>query len=117
MAARSLKRKREEIDLTTVPNIQASREMTSAELNIFPKIRRRIKNRESARASRQSKRDGVEDSEKKIQDIAKENADLMSDIAHLRTMNLLLIKENVFMKQMIVSNPYLCRLFLETIQG
>ena len=137
MEARNLKRRR--IDLTTIAyivdyidefsalcstdfdytiaTIQTSRKMTKAELNMVSKIRRRIKNRESARVSRQGKRDGVDELESKVQQHQRKNNELQISLAETQAINASLKNELGFMTKTIMSNPHLYKLYTKVSES
>lgn len=84
-----------------VDQIVAHRPLTVEEKNLVKRQRRLIKNRESAQASRQRKKDYVGDLESKVESLVVGNARLKEDYASLLTENASLKNEVEFLSQLV----------------
>jgi len=76
--------------------VRANRDLSTAEKQNVKRQRRLIKNRESAQASRQRKKNYVEELEKKLADLQQDNNKLNQTISNLST-------ENLFLKNQVES--------------
>jgi len=84
-----------------VRQISAMRTLTTSERNGIKRQRRLIKNRESAQASRQRKKDYVGDLEKKVDDLISGNAKLKEQYSSLTAENRHLKNEVEFLSQLV----------------
>jgi regulator of replication initiation timing len=81
-----------------IAQVRSLRDLTPAEKRDIKNNRRLIKNRESAHASRQRKKDYVKELEKKLADMAQENEKLTKTITAIQNENTLLRSENEYYK-------------------
>jgi len=86
---------------SNVARLSALRPLTAAEKNLIKRQRRLIKNRESAQASRQRKKDYVGELELKVDSLVGGNARLKEDFASLLTENSSLKNEVEFLSQLV----------------
>jgi len=84
-----------------VAKITSSRPLTPSEKSAVKRQRRLIKNRESAQASRQRKKDYVGDLEKRVDDLVNGNALLKEQYSSLTTENRYLKNEVEFLTQLV----------------
>jgi len=81
-----------------IAQVRSVRDLTPAEKRDIKNQRRLIKNRESAHASRQRKKDYVQELEKKLADLAQDNERLMRTVTSVQNENNLLRSENEYYK-------------------
>eukprot|EP01127_Copromyxa_protea_P013978 TRINITY_DN3820_c0_g2_i1.p1 TRINITY_DN3820_c0_g2~~TRINITY_DN3820_c0_g2_i1.p1 ORF type:complete len:398 (-),score=94.82 TRINITY_DN3820_c0_g2_i1:393-1586(-) len=81
-----------------ISQVRSVRDLTAAEKRDIKNQRRLIKNRESAHASRQRKKDYVQELEKKLADMAQENDRIMKALTAVQNENVILRSENEFYK-------------------
>jgi len=86
---------------SNVSRLSALRPLTTSEKNLIKRQRRLIKNIESAQASRQRKKDYVDDLESKVESLVLNNARLKEDFASLLTENSSLKNEVEFLSQLV----------------
>jgi len=84
-----------------VRQLSALRPLSSSERNMIKRQRRLIKNRESAQASRQRKKDYVGDLEKKVGDLFSSNAKLKEEYSSLTAENRQLKNEVEFLSDLV----------------
>jgi len=84
-----------------VRQISAIRPLSGSERNLIKRQRRLIKNRESAQASRQRKKDYVGDLEKKVGDLISNNAKLKEEFSSLTAENRQLKNEVEFLADLV----------------
>jgi len=84
-----------------VRRVSVTRALTASEKSAVKKQRRLIKNRESAQASRQRKKDYVGDLEKKVDDLVSGNAKLKEHFSSLTAENRQLKNEVEFLAQLV----------------
>lgn len=84
-----------------ISRLSALRPLTASEKNTIKRQRRLIKNRESAQASRQRKKDYVDDLESKVESLVSSNARLKEDFASLTSENAQLNNEVEFLNQLV----------------
>jgi len=89
------------------------RGLTNEETNIVKDIRRRIKNRESARKCRQNRKNKMESLEEKIKDLNEETHQLQEDIVSYRKENQCLTDEINYLQNVINNNPVFGTIFQE----
>jgi hypothetical protein len=99
-----------------VRQLMAQRELTPAEIKELKRQRRLIKNRESAQASRQRKKNYVGTLEAQVASLANENANLKERITSLATENARLKEEVSFLNDLIKKTPGLSTLFNSGLQ-
>jgi len=90
-----------------------SRSLTSEESNLIKDIRRRIKNRESARKCRQNRRNKLETLEDKIKGLSEETQKLQQSIASLKMEGQCVQEDVSYLKGIINCNPMLSSVFEE----
>jgi len=88
-----------------VKNIGKFRKMSGEETSAAKEIRRRIKNRESARKCRQNRKDKLESLEMKIKKLTEKTNKQLQDISGLKMQNDCVKNEVAFIKNMIETNP------------
>lgn len=81
-----------------IAQVRSVRELTAAEKRDVKRQRRLIKNRESAQASRQRKKNYVEELEKRLTDLSNENTLLRQNSVITQNENALLRAENEYIK-------------------
>jgi hypothetical protein len=96
-----------------VDRLESVRKLTSAELNEVKKIRRRIHNRESARKSRQEKREWTDDLDEKIKALTDQLHQTKLEVASLAAENQSLRNEIAFSYHLIANNPVLSQLYAD----
>jgi len=96
-----------------VDRLESLRKLTSAELNEIKKIRRRIHNRESARKSRQEKREWTDDLDEKIKALTDQLHQTKLEVASLAAENQSLRNEIAFSYHLIANNPVLSQLYAD----
>jgi len=84
-----------------VRQLSALKPLSSSERNMIKRQRRLIKNRESAQASRQRKKDYVGDLEKKVGDLISSNAKLKEEYSSLTAENRQLKNEVEFLSDLV----------------
>jgi len=87
--------------------------LTNEETNIVKDIRRRIKNRESARKCRQNRKNKTESLEEKIKDLNEETQQLQEDIISYKKENYCLAEEVKYLQNVINNNPVFATIFQE----
>lgn len=96
-----------------VSRLEASRKVSAAEHSELKKMKRRIHNRESARRSRQDKRDHAGHLEEQVRHLADQLAEMRLEVATLQAANSQLKNEIEFSSQLIRSSPVLSQLFAD----
>lgn len=94
-----------------VLHVQASRDLTNEEKSEMKTIRRRIRNRESARESRSNKKDYVERLQSRVDTLKTHNKQLSLQIHGMQSENQALKDEVVYLQDMIKRTPALENLF------
>jgi len=87
--------------------------LTKEETNIIKDIRRRIKNRESARKCRQNRKNKLETLEEKIKNLSEETHALQEDISSYKKENQCLAEEVKYLQNIINNNPIFSTIFQE----
>jgi len=96
-----------------VAALEQVRKLSSAELSELKKMKRRIHNRESARRSRQDKRDHTGLLEDQVRQLADQLNEMRLEVASLHAANSQLQSEIAFSTQLIRSSPVLSQLFAD----
>jgi hypothetical protein len=99
-----------------VRQLMAQRQLSPEEMKELKRQRRLIKNRESAQASRQRKKNYVETLEAQVTNLATENANLKERITSLSTENARLKEEVMFLNDLIKKTPGLSTMFNSSLQ-
>jgi len=94
-----------------VRKVATSRELSSEEQKELKRQRRLIKNRESAQASRQRKKDYIDQLEEKVAKLTSDNVAMKERITALQTENKSLKDEVIYLHSVIKKNPGLSSLF------
>jgi len=89
------------------------RGLSNEETNVVKDIRRRIKNRESARKCRQNRKNKMGTLEEKIKALVDETHQLQEDIAGYKKENQCLEEEVQFLQNIIYNNPIFSTVFQE----
>jgi len=87
--------------------------LTKDETNNNKDIRRRIKNRESARKCRQNRKNKLETLEEKIKNLGNETQQLQEDISSYKKENQCLTEEVKYLQNIINNNPIFSTIFQE----
>jgi len=93
--------------------IESLRKLTSAEVAEVKKMKRRIANRESARKSRQEKREHTDLLDQQIRQLTDELHATKLEVASLTAQNLSLRSEITFSYHLIAANPVLAQLYAD----
>jgi len=96
-----------------VNRLESLRKLSSAEQNEVKKMRRRIHNRESARKSRQDKRDHTDLLDIRIRQLTDQLHETKLEVASLASENQLLRNEIAFSYHLITNNPILSQLYAD----
>jgi len=96
-----------------VRRLEQTRKLPASELNELKKMKRRIHNRESARRSRQDKRDTSSHLEEQVRNLTAQLNEMRLEVATLQANNSQLQNEIEFSSQLIRSSPVLSKLFAE----
>eukprot|EP01121_Diplochlamys_sp_Union-15-3_P022144 TRINITY_DN933_c0_g1_i1.p1 TRINITY_DN933_c0_g1~~TRINITY_DN933_c0_g1_i1.p1 ORF type:complete len:596 (+),score=97.94 TRINITY_DN933_c0_g1_i1:88-1875(+) len=94
-----------------VRKVGTSREISNEEQKALKRQRRLIKNRESAQASRQRKKDYIDQLEEKVAKLTNDNASIKEHLAALQSENNHLKNEVTYLHDIIKKNPGLSSLF------
>jgi len=98
-----------------IQKLTKKKNFSSEEKELVKDLRRKIKNRESARKSRMNKKSKVEDLEKKVKKLTDSTYNLREYIAVLKNENSKLKEEIVYLMNLIQKNPIFSNLFNEYI--
>jgi len=96
-----------------IQKLSKKKSFTSEEKELVKDLRRKIKNRESARKSRMNKKSKVEDLEKKVKKLHDSTTYLSEYVAVLKNENKQLKEEIVYLMNLIQKNPIFSKLFQE----
>jgi len=96
-----------------IQKLSKKKNFTSEEKELIKDLRRKIKNRESARKSRMNKKSKVEDLEKKVKKLHDSTTYLSEYVAVLKNENKQLKEEIVYLMNLIQRNPIFSSLFQE----
>jgi len=96
-----------------ISRLESLRKLTSAEQNEIKKMKRRINNRESARKSRQEKRDFTDHLDEKIRLLTDQLHQTKLEMASLAAENMSLKNEIAFSYNLIAANPVLRQLYAD----
>jgi len=94
-----------------VTELKNFRQLTGAEEAMVKRVTKKIKNRESARKSRQAKKDHNADLESKVNDLSDQNQDLKLQMAALESENRTIRNEITFAETLITQHPFLSKLY------
>jgi len=90
-----------------VKQLEGNKKLSDEEKRELKRQRRLIKNRESAQASRQRKKSHVDDLEKKVMNLTKENSDLFHKVTNLTKENEQLKTEVTYLQNMISKSGFM----------
>jgi len=96
-----------------IARIEAVRKLSSAEVMEVKKMKRRIANRESARKSRQEKREHTDLLDQQIRQLTDELHATKLEVASLAAQNVSLRSEIAFSYHLIAANPVLAQLYAD----
>eukprot|EP01130_Rhizamoeba_saxonica_P001883 TRINITY_DN11707_c0_g1_i1.p1 TRINITY_DN11707_c0_g1~~TRINITY_DN11707_c0_g1_i1.p1 ORF type:complete len:358 (-),score=91.25 TRINITY_DN11707_c0_g1_i1:65-1138(-) len=94
-----------------IVRLESVRLLNDSEKEIVKNVRRRIKNRESARKSRRNKRNKLDDLETKVDGLRKKNIDMKEEISKLKNENMQLKNEVNYLQRLVTSNPMFSNIY------
>jgi len=98
-----------------VSELKNFRALTGAEEAMIKRVTKKIKNRESARKSRQAKKDHNADLETQVSDLDDQNNELKQTMSALESENRAIRNEITFTENLITQNPLLSKLYQMTV--